>query len=247
MILELKTIPEDLQEKIKETVKSRQSLEMLLQEEGFEGTEESIEELMRLLLKIMGSRMMLEFIYSAHIAVWDEYRKLINEEMWNRIAKEGNFNSENYLLLSTSLYHKEENELAKKFLDKAIETAIDVAEFTNIANSIHSIVKDNKEAERILIIAKSKVNSLDDLLKIASSLITITNDFEEAKKVYQDAIEMATVSHHYIEIATAILKNLHDKEWAEEVYNKKESVSESGTPIEMLATEEYKETLKNTK
>jgi hypothetical protein len=215
-----------------------------LQEEGFEGTPESIKDLLSYLLKIIGSRMTLEFIFSSHIAIWEEYRKMITKEMWLDISEEGNFNYENALILATSLIHREEIELGKLFLNQAIKLSDTVKAYTEVAHAIHSHLKDNEFAEEVLIMAKDISSSVDDDINIARALITIVDDKTAAKALFEDTISKIVVSHEYMELAAAVITSLNDCDWAKEIFEKRTSVPESGTPIEMLAEENYHDKVK---
>lgn len=241
-------ISPELRDKIEVAIKSRQSLELLLDEENFEGNRDSIAELLHTLLGIMGNRMTLEFIFSSHIAIWEEYRKMIDKEIWNDLAKEGNFNCDHFTLLGTSLIHRDEIDTGTEFLRKAAETAGDVKQFTNVAEAVHVHLKDNEWAEEILLSAKEHCYDSEHFSKIAEAMMKIAEDKEMSIALFKEGIEKIKVAHEYMEIATAILRTLNDCEWAMEVFNKHSSVPESGTPIEMLAEEafqdEYKEICK---
>ncbi len=239
MSTQQKFISDELKEKITATVKSRQSLETLLHDEGFEGTRESIEELLNVLLDIMGNRMTLEFIFSSHIAIWEEYRKMIDEDVWVRLAKAGNFDWDNFTLLGTSLLHREETDLGIMFLRKAAEHANDVKSYTSIAQAVHAHLKDNEWAEEILIMAKEHCSDSEHYSKIAEAMVTIAEDLEMAITLFKEAISKIKVAHEYMEVATAILRTTKDCKWAQEVFELHTSVPESGTPIEMLAEEAY--------
>lgn len=244
MSIENKFITSELRDKIEETVKSRQSLEMLLHDEGFEGTKESISELLHTLLNIMGNRMTLEFIFSSHIAIWEEYRKMIDEDVWRELAKTGSFTSDNYLLLGTSMVHRGDTELGTAFLRDAASLANDVKSFTEVADAVHSHLKDNEWAEEILLSAKEHCNDAEHFSKIAEAMMTIAEDEEMSRNLFAEGLEKVTVAHEYMEIATAILRTLKDCKWAEEVFSRHKTVAESGTPIEMLAEEAYHDEFK---
>ncbi len=244
MPTEQKFITSELKDKISVTVKSRQSLEMLLHEEGFEGNRESIQELLHTLLEIMGNRMTLEFIFSSHIAIWEEYRKMIDEDVWNLLARTGKFNWEHFTLLGTSLLHREDIKLGTSFLRQAAECADDVKSFTTIAEAVHVHLKDNKWAEDILIMAKEHCVDSEHYSKIAEAMVTIAEDKEMSITLFKEGISKIKVAHEYMEIATAIVRTLKDCKWGNEVFALHTTVPESGTPIEMLAEEAFQDEYK---
>ncbi len=237
-------ISNELRQKIVEAIKTRSSLEMLLLEEQFEGTRESIIELLHLLREIMGNRMMLEFVFSSHIAIWEEYRKMIDREIWLELAQLGDFNCDNYTLLGTSLIYKENIDLGKEFLTTAASKAFDTKSFISVADAIHAHLKDNDWAEKVLLEAADHCSTSDHYCKIAEALITIAEDREMSITMFKQSLELVTVAHEYMEIATAVVRALKDKSWAEEIFAKHTSAPQSGTPIEMLAEEAYEDELK---
>jgi len=239
-----KLISEELREKIKSAVKSRQSLEILLKEEGFVGTRDSIHEFIQILLEIMGNKMALEFIFSSHIAIWDEYRKLIDEELWRHIAKEGAFESEHYLLLGTSLIHRDETKMGTDFLRDAAQCSFDVKSYMQVAEAIHVHLKDNEWAEEVLLMAKEHCSDAEHYAHIAEAMMNIAEDREMSIKLFQEGLEKVTIAHEYMEIATSIVRTLSDCKWAKEVFEMHKKVPQSGTPIELLAEEAFQDEFK---
>ncbi len=239
-----KFISDDLREKIEIAVKSRQSLEVLLKEEGFVGTRESIHEFLQILLKIMGNRMTLEFIFSSHIAIWDEYRKLIDEDLWRLIAKEGKFESEHFMLLGTSLLHREDTRMGTDFLRDAAECANDVKSYIQVAEAIHAHLKDNEWAEEVLLMGKEHCSDSEHYAHIAEAVMGIAEDRDLSIKLFKEGLEKVIVAHEYMEIATSIIRTIGDCDWAKEVFELHKTVKQSGTPIEMLAEEAFQDELK---
>ncbi len=237
-------ISPELKLKITEAIKTRSSLEMLLQTENFIGTPASINELLHILQEVMGNRMMLEFIFSAHIAIWNEYREMITEEMWSSLAESSNFTSDHYTLLATSLIYKGSEDLGKKFLEIATTKAFNTKTYITVADAVHTHLKDNVWAEKILLDAAEHCSDVEHYSQIAESLVTIAEDTKMSRTMFEKAVSLSTISHEFMEIATAIVRTLKDTQWASEVFEKHSSVPDSGTPIEMLAEEAFHDELK---
>ena len=147
-VLKNEFVSEELEKEIAAAIRERRSVEQLLEEKGFTGTSpEAIEELTHILIKCMGAAMALEFIFTANLERWENYRNELNE-LWEKISESEDFNSKINLLLGQSLYQRGKKVLGVRFIRKAsqnpedFKTAIAVAEAVNHEIGNESWIRD---------------------------------------------------------------------------------------------------------
>jgi len=169
---------------------------------------------------------------------------MIDRSMWIDLADKGNFNTDNYTLLGTSLIQRNLTELGTEFLERAAEQAFDTKSCIAVAEAIHINLRENDWAEKILLQAADHCSDAEHYSQIAEALMTIAEDRTMSISMFKKSIELVTVAHEYMEIASAIVRTLKDTKWAHEVFALYTTVPASGTPIEMLAEEAFHDEIK---
>jgi len=231
-----------MEEEIVATVKERRSVEQLLVEKGFTGTPEALEELVHILIKCMGIHMMMEFVFSAASNNWKEYHKTLNN-LWNKVSLDAEFSQADLVFLGQSLYQRGQKVKGEKILRDVTEVVDDTKTALALANIVNHETSDRFWVREILFKARDNAQTADDLAKIAKCFIEYAGDGIECRKTVEDAVKKAQTFSEYCSVAVVILKSFGDKVWAKSVYDTGKQKKEAEAMMEMIAKEEYEETL----
>ncbi|MCL1947464.1 MAG: hypothetical protein FWF51_10015 [Chitinivibrionia bacterium] len=236
-------IDKGLENEIAAAIKERRSIEQLLAQKKFVGTNENLEELTHILIKYMGINMALEFIlFTANQDEWEKYRGIL-VNLWEHIAETEGFKTEHRLLLGQSLYQKGQTELGAQFIRKAAVNAADVKTTLAVAEVVNHEIKNKAWVREVLLGAKEIAKTADDYTKIAKGFSELAQDETESKKTINEGVKVANTFTEYCEIASAILKLYNDVACAELVFEAGTAKKDASSPLDTLAEEEYSETL----
>jgi hypothetical protein len=236
-------ISSELRSEIERAIRERLSVEVILEDAKFVGTPESIEELVNILIDVIGPRMTLEFLFSSQVAVWEEYRKMLHVDAWDRIIAGANFTSANFLLLGESLIQRDEIDEGSNYLVAAVNAATLPVELVNIAEVVKHEIDDAIWVSDILDKAESAASTSEHYSQVAEATVKIAEDESEGRILFESAVKLAQKSSDFSDASLAILKSLKDVTWSKEIFAKMKDAPQSGTPLEMLAEEEFNEEL----
>ena len=239
-------ISKELEAEISAAIRERRSVEQLLLEKSFVGTEETLEELAYILVKYMGVNMALEFIFTANLGDWENYRNILND-LWDRISGLQNFTPQNKLVLGQFLYQRKEVDMGTKYISKAAANVNDIKTAIAIAELVNREVGSKKWVKEILLEAKAIAINADDYAKVAKSFVELINDKDESRKAIEKSVKNSHTFPEFCDAAGAILKSFGDKKWAEEVFAMGAGKKDPSSMLDMIAEEEYQKTLSYTK
>jgi len=235
-------VSKKLEEEIITTVRERRSVEQLLAEKNFAGTPEALEELIHILIKCMGIHMMMEFVFSAASNNWKEYHKTLSN-LWKTISVDAEFSHADLVFLGQSLYQRGQKVKGEKILRDVTEVIHDTKTALSLANIVNHETADRFWVKDILFKARDNAQTADDFAKIAKCFIEYAGDGIECRKTVEEAVKKSQTFSEYCSVAVVILKSFGDKVWAKSVYDTGRQKKEAEAMMEMIAKEEYEETL----
>jgi len=235
-------VSKELEDEIAATVKERRSVEQLLVEKEFDATSDSLEELIHILKKCMGTHMMLEFVFSAASNNWKEYHKTLSN-LWKKISVDAQFAQEDLLFLGQSLHQRGQKAKGLQILKEVSDMVSDTKTAIALANIVNHETVDRPWVKEILFKARENAQTADEFAKIAKCFVEYAGDGIECRKTVEEAVKKAHTFAEYCLVAVVILKSFGDKVWAKSVFDTGKQKKEAEAIMEMLAKDEYEETL----